>query len=169
MSHNTNTLFWVITGAVVVLGIFTLVNFSQDKSLKRINGTFDSYWTGQDYDEEDYSQYFAGEEVDPHFSIPRYSCGSNVGKAGGYRVEVHDFHDSGTGESMVRWIITNKNDTTNDKLLWVKFYDCATDNEILSGAWWVNDIQPKQTIQLWTWGGSLLEDFTYYIKVELEG
>ena len=69
---------------------------------------------------------------------------------------------------MVRWIITNKNDTTNEKLLWVKFYDCATDNEILSGAWWVNDIQPKQTIQLWTWGGSLLEDFTYYIKVELE-
>ena len=31
MSENTNTLFWVITGAVIVLGIFTLVlNINSD-------------------------------------------------------------------------------------------------------------------------------------------
>ena len=31
MSNNTNTLFWVITGAVIVLGIFTLVlNINSD-------------------------------------------------------------------------------------------------------------------------------------------
>ena len=41
MSSNTNTLFWVITGAVVVLGIFLLVNTTSDETLGNINNKFE--------------------------------------------------------------------------------------------------------------------------------
>ena len=36
MSSNTNTLFWVITGAVIVLAIYGLVNVNKDN----INNSF---------------------------------------------------------------------------------------------------------------------------------
>ena len=41
MSSNTNTLFWVITGAVIVLSLFLLIN-SQNNNLFSINNTFSS-------------------------------------------------------------------------------------------------------------------------------
>ncbi len=41
MSSNTNTLFWVITGAVVVLGVFLLVNGTSDNTIKDINAKFE--------------------------------------------------------------------------------------------------------------------------------
>ena len=40
MSSNTNTLFWVITGAVVVLGVFLLVNNSQSDTLNSVGNKF---------------------------------------------------------------------------------------------------------------------------------
>ena len=47
MSSNTNTLFWVITGAVVVLGIFLLTNNSSDNSIKTITNKFDGIYNEQ--------------------------------------------------------------------------------------------------------------------------
>ena len=43
MSNNTNTLFWVITGAVVVLGIFLLTNTTSNDTVESINKKFNSY------------------------------------------------------------------------------------------------------------------------------
>ena len=43
MSNNTNTLFWVITGAVVVLGIFLLTNNTSNGTIENINSKFSSY------------------------------------------------------------------------------------------------------------------------------
>ena len=40
MSNNTNTLFWVITGAVVVLSVFLLIKNNEEDSLNRINDKF---------------------------------------------------------------------------------------------------------------------------------
>jgi len=40
MSNNTNTLFWVITGAVIVLGVFLLVNLTKEDGVEKINTTF---------------------------------------------------------------------------------------------------------------------------------
>ena len=40
MSHNTNTLFWVITGAVVVLAVFLLI---QGNIGSTITGIFDHF------------------------------------------------------------------------------------------------------------------------------
>ena len=47
MSSNTNTLFWVITGAVVVLGIFLLTNNSSNESLSTISNKFDGIYNEQ--------------------------------------------------------------------------------------------------------------------------
>jgi len=43
MSNNTNTLFWVITGAVITLGIFLLTNTTSDETLDKISNKFNSY------------------------------------------------------------------------------------------------------------------------------
>ena len=43
MSSNTNTLFWVITGAVIVLAIFSLVNLNKD-NINNITSKFDNYF-----------------------------------------------------------------------------------------------------------------------------
>lgn len=40
MSENTNTLFWVICGAVIVVGIFTLINTNLGEA---ITGIFDHF------------------------------------------------------------------------------------------------------------------------------
>ncbi|NLC48715.1 MAG: hypothetical protein GX758_05100 [Tenericutes bacterium] len=40
MSENTNTLFWVITGAVIVVGVFTLI---QGNITDAITGIFDHF------------------------------------------------------------------------------------------------------------------------------
>ena len=48
MSNNTNTLFWVITGAVVVLSVFLLIKNNEEDSLNRINDKFNN--VAQNYD-----------------------------------------------------------------------------------------------------------------------
>lgn len=44
MSDNTNTLFWIITGAVIVLAVFTLINTNVTTAITGIfthfNGLF---------------------------------------------------------------------------------------------------------------------------------
>ena len=47
MSNNTNTLFWVITGAVVVLGIFLLTNNSSKESINTISNKFNGIYNEQ--------------------------------------------------------------------------------------------------------------------------
>lgn len=43
MSNNTNSLFWVITGAVIIFSIFTLTSFTTNKSISDINNSFSEY------------------------------------------------------------------------------------------------------------------------------
>lgn len=43
MSNNTNTLFWIITGAVIVLSAFLLINTSSKNSLTKISNKFSNY------------------------------------------------------------------------------------------------------------------------------
>lgn len=44
MSENTNTLFWVITGAVIVIAIFGIVSYSNNTSIQGIFNKFGSYF-----------------------------------------------------------------------------------------------------------------------------
>lgn len=57
MSSNTNTLFWVITGAVIVLAIYGLVNVNKD-NINNMTNKFDTYFeeikeeSERDYDSD---------------------------------------------------------------------------------------------------------------------
>jgi len=165
MSHNTNTLFWVITGAVIILAIFTLVNFSQNRTLKRINGVINSYWTGEEYDEEDYSAHFQNQEIDESYSIPRYACKSNVARLDGYRVQIFDYHDNGEGLAIIRWLFTNKNDYKVNKIMWIGLYECETNEHITSLVAFPQYTEPKETEENFTQTISLNKDYSYYIKL----
>ena len=44
MSENTNTLFWVITGAVIVVAIFGIVSYSNNTSVRKIFNEIGSYF-----------------------------------------------------------------------------------------------------------------------------
>jgi hypothetical protein len=45
MSENTNSMFWIICGAVIVLGIFLLLNGSMDSTITGIFNHFKSIFT----------------------------------------------------------------------------------------------------------------------------
>lgn len=45
MSDNTNTLFWIITGAVIVLAVFTLINTNVTTAITSIFTHFNSLFT----------------------------------------------------------------------------------------------------------------------------
>lgn len=45
MSENTNTLFWVITGAVIVVGLFTLIQGNITESITGIFSHFNDLFT----------------------------------------------------------------------------------------------------------------------------
>lgn len=47
MSNNTNTLFWVIAGAVIILSIFLLVNSSSNDTIGGINSKFSEIYDNQ--------------------------------------------------------------------------------------------------------------------------
>ena len=44
MSDNTNTLFWVICGAIVVIAIYLLINTNITSSIDGIFSHFNSLW-----------------------------------------------------------------------------------------------------------------------------
>ena len=46
MSNNTNTLFWVITGAVVVLSTFLLFQNGGNETLSKVTSTFGDMFNG---------------------------------------------------------------------------------------------------------------------------
>lgn len=43
MSNNTNTLFWIITGSVIVLSVFILTNKTFDGTIKNVDNEFEGY------------------------------------------------------------------------------------------------------------------------------
>lgn len=45
MSDNTNTLFWVICGAIVVIAIYLLINSNISDSITGIFTHFGNLWT----------------------------------------------------------------------------------------------------------------------------
>jgi len=61
LSNNTNTLFWVITGAVIVLSVFLLINTSQSNTISRMNNKFSGIYKKQ-ANAENLKKYYSHEE-----------------------------------------------------------------------------------------------------------
>lgn len=171
MSENTNTLFWFITGAVIVLGVFLLINTSQNSNLNNITNKFDSLFTGDNYEQieqEDYSIYFKNDDSIKENYKEIFACGSKTEVVDGYKVGVHDYYDRGKEGSLIRWIITNTNETIKNGAIFISFLNCSNNEQVSSAYWSLNDIKPNETITLWTHGENIPQDYQFYIKVRLE-
>ena len=168
MSNNTNTLFWVITGAVIVLAVFLIINESQNNTLNNIFTKFSKIYANQNNDpfDDDYSEYFNDESFDKNNYTEIQACGVKTKIVDGYKVGIHDFHD--TGDNMViRWLIINTNEIVRDGRIYVSFFNCET-NELLTQTHWdLKEIQPNIPTILSSAGGMDNKDFQYYIDVNV--
>ena len=168
MSNNTNTLFWVITGAVIVLSIFLIVNESQNNTLGNIITKFNKIYTNKNeiFLDEDYSEYFDDEAFEGSNYKEIYACGSKTKIVDGYKVGIHDFIDTG-GNVVIRWLIINTNEMVRDGRINISFFNCET-NELLNEVYWyLKDIQPNIPLVLTSSGGMDNKDFQYYIDVKV--
>jgi len=173
MSSNTNTLFWVITGAVIVLAVFLLINTSQSDTLTRISDKFNSIAVEQGIEntettEEEPYPY----ELTPLASnyIPLNACGPKSATIEGYKVQVYDAYHTTDGYVRIRsrYFITNTNETTSNKRLMIHFVECGTDRVVSTAYNLLYDLAPGQTVQPDSIGNSDKTITDYYIKVELD-
>ena len=131
MSNNTNTLFWVITGAVIVLAVFTIISNKYDW-FSQIPEKFNSYFTEVSVDEEilnpensqDYSSYFPG-IYDAGEGFTKVELGgSNTVYADGYKIGIYDLYTDNEGSLTFNWLIENTNESKIDGELKLSIYDC---------------------------------------------
>jgi hypothetical protein len=61
VSGNTNNLFWIITGAVIVIGIFLLVSFSNNDTINRIFDRFGNYFGNSPSENSVLERYYGHE------------------------------------------------------------------------------------------------------------
>jgi hypothetical protein len=61
MSSNTNNLFWVITGAVIIVGIFLLVSFSNNDTINQIFDKFSDYFDNSSSGNSVLERYYSHE------------------------------------------------------------------------------------------------------------
>lgn len=119
MSENTNTLFWVITGAVIVLAVFLLINNSQSNTLNKIDNKFDNLW--KEVSEETNQETIL-------YSSPRMMFGNNV-DYNGANFYLEPLWDSGMG-TVINMGINNYIGGMIDPLIYnIRFFD-GMNNEI---------------------------------------
>lgn len=173
MSSNTNTLFWVITGAVIVLAVFTLINNSQSDTLAKISDKFSSLATeqgiGSSESEEEETYPYELEPLDSSY-IPINACGPKSATIEGYKVQVYDAYHTTDGYVRIRnrYFITNTNDSILDKTLKIQFIECGTDEIVSTTYKLLGDIKAGQTIQNGSISNSEKTITDYYIRVELD-
>ena len=173
MSSNTNTLFWVITGAVIVLAVFLLINTSQSDTLTRISDKFNSIAVEQGIENtettEEESYPYELTPLGTNF-IPLNACGPKSATIEGYKVQVYDAYHTTDGYVRIRsrYFITNTNETTSNKRLMIHFVECGTDRVVSTAYNLLYDLAPGQISQPDSTGNSDKTITDYYIKVELD-
>ena len=165
MSNNTNTLFWVITGAVIILSVFLLINNSSSNTLNSIGNKISSLWSGESnnnpIEEND-------EDIELRNNSNKFTCGRNQILKDGIRVKVKSFMDNGDGSANIKWTLTNEsNSHIIEKLLHFDIYDCADNSVIMLAALYIDDLEPNETWSAWTNGGVPKRDFQYYVNTYL--
>ena len=160
MSSNTNTLFWVITGAVIVLAIFTLLTGLKDDSLPRIFNTIDSKWSSQNKNNNNEDGYDIGSN--------KFYCGSNQKSKDGIKLYVKKVINKPNSETEIEWTLTNiGNEVINKKALNFYLYDCDTNEKLVDAIWYLDNYQPNEVIELWTGANVTPGDWSFYIDFEL--
>jgi hypothetical protein len=131
MSSNTNNLFWVITGAVIIMGIFLLVSFSNNNTLKNIFDNMDNYF----HTEVDDNQEDDQEEPEINYDqfIPEGWQLLDIVMTNGVVFVAGNFRSVGSGSYQFDFKIINSNDyevhIRNSK---VSFFDSQTNGALLA-------------------------------------
>ena len=164
MSENTNTLFWVITGAVVVLAVFLLINTSQNESLNTISNRFSGAWNDTLNPSEPVDPRYITEGDNEAF-IKNGETSTNVQGVDviidGYRVNVGAYKD------IIHWHFTNNTgETINNKNIYFIMYNYETGEFYHSYYWPLNNFQNGDTINQY---GGLVDNppAEIYVKVML--
>jgi len=157
MSNNTNTLFWVITGAVVVLSVYLLIKNNEEDSLNRINNKFN-----------DVAQNQINNGNGPNYYIDRNSCGRTEASAGGFDVYVTGYHDNGFDSSYFDWYVVNNNtEEDSNKDLIVTIYTCETNEYVFEVQWQVEFTPPLTTSYISSYGPTIRGNWDYYVTAEI--
>ena len=165
MSSNTNTLFWVITGAVIVLAVFLLINSGQNNNLNKINNKFDSLWTG-----EEYEQIISEDDKYYNDNSNRNYCNKgNKAELNGVKVRIKNFKVEDSGETNFTWVINNNSGQAYYNVyIKIEIYECGTNN-LMQSVWWPEDILDiDEEINLWTNSHFDPSDWNYYIKLAID-
>lgn len=169
MSNNTNTLFWVITGAVIVLAGFMFVNSLNDGAITNITHKFSSLWTNEELD--DYYSPIERVVYKDYYkeNSNRFYCrknGEQIEKDG-IHVEVLNMQVYDDGRAGFKWILTNKSGKVHNRIQFnLLLYDCET-NYVINNIGWMEDrFEINEKIDLTTSMNAPTREWQYYIDVE---
>ena len=166
MSNNTNTLFWVITGAVIIVAVFLLVNNSSTNILQVVSDKFSNI-TAEGGIESNLKNEVSLPELSSDY-IEVNACGTKRIYVGGVKVEIYGVYYLKNGGTHVRWFITNTTNEVIDKRLTLYFYNCETNKMVLDLQWNIGMFEPKYRAYMTTGASDTLKDMNYYIKAKLE-
>ena len=156
MSNNTNTLFLVITGAVIILSVFLLINHNTN-SLNRVESSVSNL-----YDNEDFI-------YEPPKGAKIYTCGSNELVKDNIQVNIKKFIDLGNNDVEIEWTAKNlSNETITNKYLNMNIYNCEDNSIVLMAAMYFDEFHAGDTWFIYTSGGKPIDYFKYYIELSLE-
>lgn len=130
MSSNTNTLFWVITGAVIVIGIYLLISHSNDTAIKNIFDTMDTYFQT----DGNGGNNNADPEPEPEVEYEQYLPANwNILDVAVYKGVVYVIGNYSNNGGSYRWDvrIINANDYEVHFINgYIAFFDAQTNNQL---------------------------------------
>ena len=158
MSENTNTLFWVITGAVVVLGVFLLINNSLDNNLSNISDTFNSYWTEAESNTP-------REKIDERYisdsdNISFIKLGEDIGYVQDLEIKVYGVNPN--SNNFGYYIKNTSSNVVNNKVFHLNIHRYSNKEVINSFTGYVNNLYPGNQINFSAWASENLSDEYYY-------
>ena len=167
MSNNTNTLFWVITGAVIILAVFLLINVSQKKQMRKIFGVMESKWTGEEYDDFDYDIYLPNPITAVGYTKLNTCAAKDYTVSKGFRIQIADYYLR-NNQTYMRFIVTNKTNSRINDEVYIKLYDCATNTKVFQCSFDLRGLDPGQTLSNNCSGGNYIsEPFKYYFDARI--
>ena len=156
MSSNTNILFWVITGAVIVLAVFLLVNTNVGNTITNIFDKFSSTF-------ED-STYIDTNEENDRKACKNYAITHDelFGTVNYLKV------DESTGRTDIRYYFKNVSDKTISGTLYFRIYKCGSEEEVHIGYWILDNLQPNEEFSLFTNFDAIVEDYKFTFDFYIE-
>ena len=156
MSENTNTLFWVITGAVIVLAVFVLIQNNVGDTVSNIFDRFSSMFSDSTY-------------VDTNENNDRKACKNYALTREELFGTIEYFKvDEETARTDIKYYFKNVSDKIIEGTLKFKTSKCGTDEVIHDGYWILKNIQPNEEFSLFTNFDYIIDNYNFYFDFYIE-